>query len=65
MKAYERLTARAATTGDRRVALQALLANPLMPDYPVAQHLLEALLWANRFYLGRFFPPDSGSAATP
>ena len=48
---------RAAVTGDRGVALKALMANPLVRDYSVAAPLLEALLEANRDYLPRFFPP--------
>jgi 6-phospho-beta-glucosidase len=55
-KAYERLAARAAITGDRTVALKALLANPLVRQYPVAAPLLDALLDANRAHLPRFFP---------
>jgi len=55
-KAYELLTARAATTGDRGLALKALMANPLVRDYDVAQPLLDALLDANRGHLPRFFP---------
>ena len=47
-KAYERLTVRAAVTGDRGVALKALIANPLVREYGVAAALLEALLEANR-----------------
>jgi 6-phospho-beta-glucosidase len=55
-KAYEELAVVAATTGDRRIALQALLANPLVPDFETASQLLEALLEANRALLPRFFP---------
>ncbi len=55
-KAYERLAIRAATSGDRRVALQAMLSNPLVPGYQTASALLDALLEANRPYLPRFFP---------
>lgn len=55
VKAYERLTVRAATTGDRRAALKALVTNPLVADYPVAAPLLDELLAANRGYLPRFF----------
>jgi 6-phospho-beta-glucosidase len=55
-KAYERLTVRAALTGDRSVALKALLTNPLVGDYRTAAPLLEALLDANRRHLPRFFP---------
>jgi 6-phospho-beta-glucosidase len=56
VKAYERLTVEAAVTGDRRTALKALLANPLVGDYRVAAPLLDALLQASRPYLPRFFP---------
>ncbi len=44
-------------TGDRDVALKALMANPLVREYGVAAPLLEALLEANRAHLPRFFPP--------
>ncbi len=53
-KAYERLAIAAATRGDRGVALKALLANPLVPDYPTASALLDAILSANREHLPRF-----------
>jgi 6-phospho-beta-glucosidase len=56
VKAYERLTVAAAVSGDRQLALKALLANPLVGDYTVARPLLEELLAANRQYLPRFFP---------
>jgi 6-phospho-beta-glucosidase len=55
-KAYERLAIDAAVTGDRGVALQALMANPLVGDYDVAGPMLEALLEANADRLPRFFP---------
>ena len=54
-KAYERLAVEAAVTGDRTVALKALLANPLVREYRVAAPLLDALLEASRPYLPRFF----------
>jgi 6-phospho-beta-glucosidase len=56
VKAYERLTVKAAIDGDRDAALKALLANPLVGRYSVATGLLEALLQANRRHLARFFP---------
>jgi 6-phospho-beta-glucosidase len=56
VKAYERLTVKAAIDGDRDAALKALLANPLVGRYSVASGLLEALLQANRKHLTRFFP---------
>jgi 6-phospho-beta-glucosidase len=55
-KAYERLAIAAATSGDRTVALKALLTNPLGPDADRAPELLDALFEANRAHLPRFFP---------
>jgi 6-phospho-beta-glucosidase len=55
-KAYELLAIRAATSGDRGLALKALMTNPLGGDYDTAAPLLEALLEANRAQLPRFFP---------
>ena len=56
VKAYEELAVAAAISGDRRTALRALVANPLVGDWDVAEPLLDALLEANRAYLPRFFP---------
>ncbi len=53
-KAYEELAVTAATTGDQRVALLALVANPLVPDFHAAEGLLEAILERNVGYLPRF-----------
>ena len=53
IKAYEELAVAAATTGDRRIAVRALAANPLV-GAEVASPLLEALLRANRDHLPRF-----------
>jgi 6-phospho-beta-glucosidase len=58
VKAYELLTVQAATSGDRTLALKALMANPLVPDYDTAAPLLEALFDANRANLPRFFPSE-------
>ena len=55
VKAYERLTVRAAIHGDRGAALKALVANPLVRNYATAEALLGAVLEANRKYLPRFF----------
>jgi len=55
VKAYERLAIAAATSGDRTIALKALMANPLSSDYRVAAPLLDALLEANRDHLPAFF----------
>lgn len=48
------LTIQAAVTGDRRVALQALLAHPLVPSFDAARSLLAALLAEHRDYLPQF-----------
>ena len=55
-KAYELLTVQAATTGDRRTALTALITNPLVGDYDEAKPMLDDLLDQNRAYLPAFFP---------
>ena len=52
--AYEVLTIEAARTGDRRVALRALLANPLVRQWELAEPLLDAILDANRALLPQF-----------
>ena len=54
-KAYERLTIEAATTGDRAIALKALMANPIVGDYDRATALLDDLLAANREHMPAFF----------
>jgi 6-phospho-beta-glucosidase len=54
VKGYERLTIEAARTGDRKVALRALVANPLVRTWDVAGPLLDALLSANAGYLPAF-----------
>jgi 6-phospho-beta-glucosidase len=55
VKAYERLTVKAAVEGDRDAALKGLLANPLIGQYRTARALLDAILEANRQHLPRFF----------
>lgn len=54
-KAYEELTVDAAMSGDRRTALRALIANPLVGEWAIAAPLLGALLEADRVHLPRFF----------
>jgi 6-phospho-beta-glucosidase len=56
VKAYETLTVDAARSGDRRTALRALIANPLVRGRSNPSELLDALLEANRKHLPRFFP---------
>lgn len=55
-KAYELLAVEAAVSGDRQVALRALLTNPLVPDAATAEGLLTAILDEGRQYLPRFWP---------
>jgi 6-phospho-beta-glucosidase len=55
-KAWESWTVEAGVSGDRRAALMAMLTNPLVPSFEVAQALLDEMLEANREYLPQFFP---------
>ncbi len=55
-KAYERLAVEAAVSGSRETMVRALVANPLVGQYPLAQQLADTLLAANRHFLPRFFP---------
>jgi len=55
-KAYERLAVRAACSGSRDDVVRALLANPIVGQYPLAAELADELLTANRSLLPRFFP---------
>ena len=57
-KAYERLTASAALSGDRALALRALMTNPLVGDYERASPMLEEILLRGREHLPRFFRRD-------
>ena len=55
-KAYERLAVKASCSGSRDDVVRALLANPLVGQYPLAAELADELLGANRHHLPRFFP---------
>jgi 6-phospho-beta-glucosidase len=55
-KAYERLAVQAARSGSRDDVVRALLANPIVGQYPLAAELADALLAANKHHLPRFFP---------
>ena len=55
-KAYEELTVQAAVSGDRRIALRALMTNPLVPDVATAEGLLAAILDEGRQHLPQFWP---------
>ena len=56
VKAYERLTIRAAVSGDHAIARAALAANPLAGDPERAGDILDAVFEANARWLPRFFP---------
>jgi len=56
VKAYEQMTIEAAITGDRRRAVLALAANPLVPGVRVAAALVEELLAAHAEHLPQFRP---------
>jgi 6-phospho-beta-glucosidase len=58
VKAYEELTVVAGGEGDRRKALQALTAHPLVPSHSIAKGLLDEILQAHRSHLPQFFPGD-------
>jgi len=55
VKSYELLTAEAALTGDRSLALQALLAHPLGPDAAFVLEVLNDMLRTNQVHLPLFF----------
>jgi 6-phospho-beta-glucosidase len=52
--AYEELTIEAARTGDREVALRALIAHPLIREWDLAVPLLDEILAANDAHLPAF-----------
>ena len=55
IKAYESLTVRAAVTGDRDAAFEAMLLHPLMPGANACRPLLDELLDVNRDHLQTTF----------
>ena len=62
-KAYERLAVRAACSGSRDDVVRALLANPLVGQYPLAAELADELLAANRESSAPFLPVVNGGEA--
>lgn len=54
VKAYEELTIEAAVTGDHAIAIQALVANPLVRSYSKARPFFERVLDGERAYLPAF-----------
>jgi 6-phospho-beta-glucosidase len=55
VKTYESLTIEAAVSGDRGIALQAMVHHPLVPGVAVGKRLLDEMLEANKVYLPNFF----------
>lgn len=55
VKAYETLAVKAAVTGDRKTALQALACNPITADLDKAAPCLTEMLLQNRSLLPHFF----------
>lgn len=54
VKAYETLAVEAALTGSYRKALEAMVTNPLVPNFTVAKKLTDELLRAHKKYLPQF-----------
>lgn len=55
IKTYEELTVAAATVGSKKLAMQALLAHPLVHGFKNAHDVLEDLFQAHRRYLPQFY----------
>jgi len=55
VKTYEQLAIDAAVTGDRALALQAMVHHPLVPSVDVAVRMLDEMLEANKEFLPNFF----------
>ncbi len=49
--AIQKLSVEAAVTGDRQLALQAMLLDPVVDDFKVAERVLDELLMAQREYI--------------
>jgi len=61
----QEMTVEAALTGDRELALQAFLLDPLVRDLDAGKRMFDGLLEANRDYLPQFFQPEARSAKYP
>jgi 6-phospho-beta-glucosidase len=55
VKAYEELTIEAAVSGSHKLAIEALMANPLVASYPKAISFLDYALKNDHDYLPQFF----------
>lgn len=58
VKNYEELTIEAAATGSRKIAVAALMANPLVPNYPSAHAYFERVLKNEADYLPQLYQPN-------
>ncbi|MCL4561989.1 MAG: 6-phospho-beta-glucosidase [Chloroflexi bacterium] len=58
VKASESLAVEAGVSGSRRKAVMALVANPLVPGFELAERLTDELLEAHRRYLPQFFSSE-------
>ena len=54
VKAYETLTVEAALTGSYRKALEAMVTNPLVPNWSTAKKILDHMLRAHKKHLPQF-----------
>jgi 6-phospho-beta-glucosidase len=55
VKAYEELTIQAALTGSRELAIEALMANPLVGSFGKASRFLDQVLVNERSYIPQFY----------
>jgi 6-phospho-beta-glucosidase len=55
VKAYEELAIQAALTGSRNIAIEALMANPLVGSFGKANRFFERVLENERMYLPQFY----------
>ncbi|MNL53291.1 putative 6-phospho-beta-glucosidase [compost metagenome] len=55
VKTYENIAIKAAVSGDRDLALQAIAHHPLVPSVTVGKAILDEMLEAHKLYLPLFF----------
>jgi 6-phospho-beta-glucosidase len=55
VKAYEELTIQAALTGSREVAIEALMANPLVGSFGNASRFFHQVLENERTFIPQFY----------
>lgn len=59
IKSFERISAEAAVTGDRNLAILALTINPLVASDTLAKQIVDEMLEAHKRYLPLFFKADN------